>query len=417
MDRRDWLRTAGITTLVCGIARPLWASEQSHQWLQWRGPGRDGFVEPTSWPSSLDESHLVQSWRMPLGPSYSGPIVTTDQVFVTETKSAKQEVVYALDRATGTRNWATDWEGAMSVPFFARANGSWIRSTPACSGQRLFVGGMRDVLVCLDTADGREIWRIDFVKEFKSPLPSFGFVSSPLLTDKHLYVQAGASLVKLEQATGKVVWRSVNDGGGMLGSAFSSPVLATLAGVPQLVVQTREKLAGVSLEDGKVLWSQEITAFRGMNILTPTIVGDSIFTSAYGGRSLLLKVSRENDQFSVSEVWNNKVQGYMSSPVVIDQHVYIHLRNQRCACIDLRSGKEQWITRPYGKYWSMVGNGKQILALDERGELLLIEATPEEFRLRDTRKISNDSTWAHLAVCDKELFVRELNAISAYRWS
>jgi hypothetical protein len=106
----------------------------------------------------------------------------------------------------------------------------------------------------------------------------------------------------------------------------------------------------------------------------------------------------------------------MSTPVFVDNHAYLHLRNQRFTCVDLRTGERKWTTRPYGKYWSLVANGDRILALDQRGDLLLIRATPEKFDLLDERKISNDSTWAHLAVCGRDVFVRELNALAAYRW-
>ena len=126
------------------------------------------------------------------------------------------------------------------MPFFAKANGDWIRSTPAVAGERLFVAGMRDVLVCLDTRDGKQLWRKDFVKQLGTPLPNFGFVCSPLVDGMAVYVQAGASLIKLDKTTGEILWRSLKDEGGMGGSAFSSPIITTLAGERQLVVQTRE---------------------------------------------------------------------------------------------------------------------------------------------------------------------------------
>ncbi len=43
----------------------------------------------------------------------------------------------------------------------------------------------------------------------------------------------------------------------MNGSAFSSPIIATIAGQRQLLVQTRERLVGVDEESGKELWSQK----------------------------------------------------------------------------------------------------------------------------------------------------------------
>ncbi len=387
-----------------------------HIWNQWRGPTRDGLISGSNWPNSLSENVLTQHWRVELSPSYSGPIVSDSAVFVTGTADKKTEVVMALDRKTGKELWRAEWLGAMSVPFFAAANGSWIRSTPTYDGESLFVGGMQDVLVSLNATTGKEQWRVDFAKEFNSPLPAFGFVCSPLLDDDSLYVQAGASLVKVEKQTGKILWRVLKDDGGMMGSAFSSPVIATLAGQRQLIVQTRKKLVGVDPETGDQLWEQKVPSFRGMNILTPVVFGDGIFTSSYQHKSWLFNISKSEAAFQVKEAWNNNAQGYMSTPVVIDGHTYLHLQNQRFTCINLATGERTWTSTPYGKYSSLVAQKDLILALDQRGELLLIKANPKEFELLDQRKVSDQETWAHLAVCGDEIFVRELNALSVFVW-
>lgn len=386
-------------------------------WPQWRGPNRDGQISPTNWPERLTEENFHEIWSQTLGPSYSGPIVTKDLVFVTETVDEQDEVVRALDRATGGERWSTEWSGAIKVPFFAKENGDWIRSTPAYDNGRLYVAGMRDVLVCLDAQNGSEIWKVDFVEQLDTKVPDFGFVCSPLVVGDYVYVQAGASFIKLDKLTGEIVWRTLEDGGGMFGSAFSSPVLATINGQPELLVQTRSKLAGVQPDSGEELWSREIPAFRGMNILPPTVVGNSVLTSSYGGRTFLFDTpSSGAESTELIETWNNKSQGYMSSPVVVGDYVYLHLRNQRFTCIELSTGESMWTTTPFGKYWSMVVNGDRILALDERGELLLIRANPEEFELIDRLQVSDDSTWAHLAVCDHEVFIRELRGMAVYRW-
>ena len=81
------------------------------------------------------------------------------------------------------------------------------------------------------------------------------------------------------------------------------------------------------------------------------------------------------------------------------------------------TGAERWTSgESFGKYWSLVANGDRMLALDERGILYLLRATPEKYDKLDERKVSADGTWAHLAVCGDELFIRELNAITAWRW-
>ncbi|MGY8771510.1 MAG: PQQ-binding-like beta-propeller repeat protein [Pirellulales bacterium] len=405
------------------IAFPLLLSQgegftqelKSSQWTQWRGPNRDAWVEGSTLPKDLSEDSLKTTWSVELGPSYSGPIVSDDRVFVTETVNKKVEQVSSLDRTTGEIIWQTEWEGSLSVPFFANSNGSWIRATPALDGSRLYVAGIRDLLVCLDASSGDVLWKFDFVKELEASLPSFGSVSSPLVIGEHVYVQAGGGFCKIDKKSGKLIWRVLDDGGGMFGSAFSSPYFTELEGVPQILVQTRTALNGVNPEDGKVLWEQEVPAFRGMNILTPTVVGNSIFTSSYGGRSYLFTVKKQAEDWSVEETWTNKAQGYMSSPLIIDKHVYFHLKNQRFTCINLKTGEETFTTTPFGKYWSSITDGKKILALDEEGELLLINANPEKFDLVDQRTIS-ENAWAHIAVSRKNLFVRNLDKLTMYQW-
>jgi outer membrane protein assembly factor BamB len=404
-----------VVGVILGVTL-VGASDDRSTWPQWRGPARDGMVAGPAWPAALTGA-VKQTWSLPLAPSYSGPIVSADTVFVTETRGKTTEVVRALDRATGAVRWTAEWSGAVSVPFYAKSRGDWIRSTPALDRGTLYVAGMRDVLVALDAATGAERWRVDFVALLKAQVPEFGFISSPLVDAGSVYVQAGNSVVRIDARNGAVVWRTLNGGATVFESgAFSSPVIATIAGVRQLVVQTRETLNGVELSTGRVLWSQPVPSFRGMNILTPVVVGDSVFTSTYQNGSWLYQVSRDGAQWSVREAWSMNAQGYMSTPVVIDGYAYLHLANQRLACIDLRTGERKWTTTPYGKYWSLVAQGDRLLALDETGALRLIQATPSAFTLLDTTTVGEGEAWAHLAVADHELFVRDGAGITAYRW-
>ena len=392
------------------------AGAEPATWSQWRGPNRDGTIQAPAWPSKIDEATLIPKWQVELQPSYSGPIVTADRIYTTETRDREQEFVSAYDRATGEKSWEVGWPGEMSVPFFAKENGSWIRATPAYDGESLYVAGIRDVLVCLDAKTGSVNWRVDFMEVLKSDLPAFGMVCSPLVVGDFVYIQAGSCFVKLNKKTGDIIWKSLKDEGGMMGSAFSSPMQATIGGVPQLLVQTRTRLVGVDPETGNELWGQEIEAFRGMNILTPVVFNEQIFTSAYGGQSLMFQLTKDGASWAAKEAWRTKQQGYMSTPVVIDGHAYMHLKNQRFACIDLKTGEERWTTKPYGKYWSLVANGNKILALDETGKLRLIEANPKEFTQLDEREVASESAWAHLAVCDSDVCIRSLRKLTVMQW-
>ncbi|MEM9827445.1 MAG: PQQ-binding-like beta-propeller repeat protein [Planctomycetota bacterium] len=400
--------------VTCVLAVCLSATATADDWNQWRGPSRDSSVTTENWPSSLSGT-LKLGWEQALDASYSGPVVQGGVVYTTETVDDEYERVTAFNLEDGEKIWSTRWEGAINVPFFAASNGSWIRSTPAVTPDALVVFGIRDVLVCLDPETGDEKWRVDFAKVLGSNRPAFGAVCSPIIDGDAVYVQTGGPTVKLSLADGSVTWKTLESGPNMMsGGAFSSPIIATINGQRQLVVQTRMELAGVNLETGGVLWKEPIEAFRGMNILTPTVIGNRVYTAAHSGRSQLFEVDKSDTSgWGIREAWNQKIQGYMSSPVVIEDTIYIHAKNQRLSALDLTDGEVLWTSRPMGKYQSMIRRDKQILVLDQNGELLLLNHNREKLDIADRMKVADDS-WAHLAIAGRSLIVRDLKALKVY---
>ncbi|HVK07449.1 MAG TPA: PQQ-binding-like beta-propeller repeat protein [Gemmataceae bacterium] len=415
MALRPWPAVA-FFVISLHISTPAAADDS---WPQWRGPARDGSSPGPDWPKSLSNEFFSQTWKVEnLGESYSGPIVGGGRVFTTETVDKKIERVRCFDRKAGKELWTKEWDGSLTVPFFAARNGSWIRSTPALDGDSLYVGGIRDVLVCLDVKDGSERWRADLAKDLDAPPPMFGFVASPLVDDTGIYVQAGSSVAKLDKKTGKVLWSTLKEKEAMFASAFASPTFAKLAGKDQLLVQTRSKLVGLDRGTGKVLWEKPIPSFRGMNVLTPVTIGDAVFTATYGGNTRLVSVTGEADKPTVADAWTFKYEGHMTTPVVIDGHVYLFGKDRRFICLDAKTGKEAWRSEQrFGEYWNLVSRGDKILALDSVGKLYLIQADPKKFVILDERQVSKPETWAHLAVVGDEVFIRDLFGLTAYRFA
>ena len=390
-------------------------------WPQWRGPSRNGKVNGGTWPDNLQETTLKQSWRVELSPSYSGPVVSKDKVFLTYTRGEEFEGVVALDRASGAQVWKTEWPDTMKVADLGTSMGSWIRATPALSGQDLFVAGMPDVLVCLDANSGAERWRVDFRKRHGTPLPELGFVCSPLVVEDAVYVQAADSLVKLDRKNGESIWRVLKRQGkgtdGMGQGSYSSPDLAVIHGMEQLLVANIDAIAGVDPLNGNVLWTRTLDSYDQGCILAPIAYRDGVFMSSRASRTGYYALTRQNEQFKIADGWKNKLTLYMSAPVVVDDFAYAHLKNGRFACIDLRTGSVNWISnRTFGKYCSMVYRKDHILALSNDGKLFLFHANPNRFVLADSSAVSTDETWGHLAVAGQDIYIRERNAIAAYQW-
>ena len=418
---------SALAAAITLVSFPTFATAESGTWNQWRGPNRDAVVTEASLPNSLADLELA--WEVPLGPSYSGPVVWESSVITTETVDDQFERLLAFDMASGEKRWSVDFGGAMAVPFFAAANGSWIRSTPAVApgtaeASPIVVAlGMRDQIVAADPTSGAKLWERDLSETLGSPRPAFGGVCSPLIDETGIYVQTGGPLVKLDRGDGSAVWQTdaAAGGGNMMSSgAFSSPVMATIQGVRQLVVQSRTDLYGVDPETGTRLWSQPIEAFRGMNILTPTVIGDRVFTAAHSGRSEMFAISRAADGgWTVTQQWENPTQAYMSSPTVFGDRLFMHAKNERWVLLDADSGDTVWTGRPMGKYQSMIRSDDRLLSLDNTGTLRLVtldsSATDAPVQVLDERSVAEDS-WAHLGIEAKNLLVRDLKALKVFRW-
>ena len=406
-------------------------SALSEDWTQWRGSNRDGVVGGKEWPATLNQSNLNQKWRVKLGSSYSGALLDKDTVYVTESVGPKKGVyefdtVQALDRVTGKIKWKQQWPGTgkWNVTWPGRVNGAWIRSTPALANGKLFVAGMHDRLLCLEAKTGKKLWEIDFPKKFKTPIPGFGCVCSPMVDGKFVYMQAGASFCKIEQDSGKIIWRTMKDTGGLRGGGFSSPVITTLDGKRQILLQARTELTGIDVNSGAVLWKKQVKSFRGMNILTPLPYENGVYTSTYRYGSFFYSIKKGNESWIADEKWKNgsKSSAYMASPVLFEGHAYLLIQDGNFACYNLKTGKECWRSEKrfgsgrHGMYMSLVRQEDRILGLDQGGNLHLIKASPKEFQLIDSRKVSEQSTWAHLAVSGDQVAVRELNGIALYDW-
>ncbi|QEG36117.1 PQQ-binding-like beta-propeller repeat protein [Bythopirellula goksoeyrii] len=380
-------------------------------WDQWRGPQRDGAWQGNL-PETLDE--LALAWEKSLGPSYSGPVTNGQAVFTTETVDESLERVTAFNMETGAVLWESEWDGAIVVPPYAAENGSCIKSTPALGSGSLVVLGMRDELVCLDQTSGEQRWKVDLADRFAARRQTFGGVCSPLIDGDAVYVMGGGGTVKLAIDDGSTVWRTLADEGED-DDALSSPIIASIAGIRQLVVQTRTRLCGVELEKGSVLWQVPIQAYRNMNILTPTVIGDRVFMAAHTGRSQCFAVTFAEGSWTVEEVWNQKTQGYMSSPVADAQTIYLHSKAERLTALDVETGAIRWTSKPVGKYQSLVRNRHAILGLSSRGELLLVKADPQNLVIQSTRQVADDS-WGYLGVFDGGLLVRDLTSLKVFRY-
>ncbi|MCK3209741.1 hypothetical protein MZH02_25030, partial [Escherichia coli] len=81
--------------------------------------------------------------------------------------------------------------------------------------------------------------------------------------------------------------------------------------------------------------------------------------------------------------------------------------------MNLKSGKEAWRSeKEFSEYWSLAANGDKLLALDSKGKLLLVKADPKGFEVLGEAAAGGGDSWAHLAVCGDEVYVRGLKGLT-----
>jgi outer membrane protein assembly factor BamB len=92
-----------VSTILALVSLPFSSSAQEKTekaknkpiWPQWRGPNWDSQLIAAKWPDRVSQNSLKLLWRVPLGTSYSGPLVAENVVFRLATKNKESEIVYA----------------------------------------------------------------------------------------------------------------------------------------------------------------------------------------------------------------------------------------------------------------------------------------------------------------------------------
>ena len=415
-DYDDPARVAALRRADLTVPRPT--GDPAKDWPQWRGPLRDGIARGVNLaPEWTAERAPRVVWSEECGKGYSSVSVAGGRVYLQDFREQGDratEGVVCRDAATGAEVWSyrypVDYRGIQSP-----ANGP--RATPTVHEGRVYTVGATGKFLCLDAEppDGKPhvLWEHDLLAEFDAPLPSWGIASSPLIEGELVIVQPGGSdgtVVAFDRNTGELRWAALGEKTG-----YCSPLAATCAGVRQVIAFTAENLVGLRPEDGAVLWKFEWRTQHNANIAMPVVTDDYVFISSgyKKGCALLQLVPRGDGGVGVEKVWVRRrlLRNHFSSNVLHEGHLYgFDETRSELKCIDLRDPDgEKWASHGLRR-GSVVRADGLLLVLTEDGTLALVEATPEDFRLKGKlEKVLNGSEcWAPPALTgDGRAYVRD----------
>ncbi|MBL8173275.1 MAG: PQQ-binding-like beta-propeller repeat protein [Bryobacterales bacterium] len=376
-------------------------------WPQWRGVNRDGISAETGLMKSWPEGGPKQVWKATgLGEGFSSFAVVKGRIY-TQGQRENQEYVMAFDAATGKKLWETPAGSA-----FRERRGHGPRGTPAVDGTVLYALSADGTLVCLNVADGKQVWSQNIVDRYKGEVPHWGISESPLVDGDRVVVTPGGSdgtLVALNKKTGAPLWRTK----GSDAAAYSSPIVVNNGKVRQYVTLTSGGAVGVSASTGELLWRYDKVANRTANIATPIFAKDHIFVSTdYGTGCALLKVAANG---SATEVYfNREMKNHYSSSVLVGEHLY-GFSSQVLTAMNFLTGEVAWRDRTVGKGSVTLAEG-MLYVFSERGQMALVEANPAGYQEKGRFAIpaGDFNTWTPPVIANGRLYLREQDNLYSF---
>ena len=378
-------------------------------WPQFLGPARNGVAPDAKlarpWPA--DGPKVL--WTVKLGIGFGGPSIKDGKVYLLDRVDDAQDVLRCFDFAEGKELW----NFAYDAPGKLDHNGS--RSTPTVDDKYVFIIGPFGHFHCVDKATHKPLWRKHLLEDFQSKRPNWGVAQSPLLyKDAVIVAPLGtkAGVVAFEKATGEIKWQSRPFGR----MAYASPLVTTIGGVEQVVMLGNNRVAGVDVADGTLLWTY--AGYRcQIPIPGPMPIGDGriFLTGGYNAGSAMIRVRRGEGKFTAEQVFKEKKLGsQLHNPLLHQGHLYLNCntnsRQDGLVCMDL-DGNVKWQTSrsPNFERGNLILADGVILIMDGRsGVLRVVEPDPKGYKeLAQAKVLAGRSIWAPMALSDGKLLLRD----------
>ena len=392
----------------------LWA-----QWPQWRGPNRDGKVAaehvPASWPAALSPK-----WTQKVGEGYSTPVVSGGRIFV-HGRQDPDEVVTALDLATGKVAWSARYPSAFSKNKYANEMSKGPFSTPLVAGGLVYTLGTSAVLSAFDEKTGDLKWRKNWSKEIDTSKLFTGTAMSPIIAGGLLIVHIGddseGAFFALDPATGAEKWTLPGHGPGYASPVSWGIVSASRQPESQIITMTDKAAVGVHTTTGKLLWTIPFPDEWNENIVTP-VWGDDNIVIVSGTRkgTFGYRIEPKGSEWTPIQVWHNTdVPMYMSSPVLDGGFLYgfSNRRKGQIFCLEAATGKVRWATEGRGgTNASLVSAGPNLVVLTTEGDLLVVKKSPQKYEELHRYKVADSGTWAQPVVLKDGILIRDAQLVS-----
>lgn len=381
----------------------------SENWHQFRGQNRDGIsreiISPLDWNQSVPE--LV--WKKEIGSSFSEIVISDDVIYTMFSEKIDSisgfEYVAAFEKSTGNEIWRSKVD---SIYIDVDGWGDGPRSTPTFDEKNIYSFSGNGKLTANLRKDGSLIWQHNFIKEYGSATPRWGYASSPILVDGKLIMEVGGidskAFMAFNPVNGKEIW-SMADGN----ASHASPLLVNIEDQEQFIFLNGRKMYSLKL-DGDTLWTYKMP-FGGITAMPVFIAPNKIFVSGV-----------RNPGFFIAEVENNKAKEFIrgssmkndyNSCVYLNGKIYgFHVAALRC--ISVETGEVVWNKRGFGKGSLIMVDGN-LFVLSDKGKIVLVETETDSYVEKGSVQAINGKSWTAPSFDDGIIYVRNLTEMACFK--
>ena len=329
-----------------------WAGED---WPQLRGPGGEGHSDSRNLPLTWSETENVQ-WKTAIpGEGWSSPVILGNQIWFT-TALSDGKSLHAMCVARDTGRIVHDIElFTLEATPEKHATNSHASPTPVIERGRVYVHFGTYGTACLDTTNGKVVWKNEDLKLDHEVGPG----TSPVLYGDLLVINCDGIdnrfVVALSKQTGQSVWKTERTGdpnpSPSMRKAFATPLTVRVDGNDLLVSPGADRVVAYHPEDGREAW---VVRYPGFSNVPRPIQGHGLVFVCTGYMTPQLWAIRPSGTGDITDshvAWKvTKQVPAKPSPLLVEGELYMISDQGIATCLDALTGAELWKQRLGGNF-------------------------------------------------------------------
>lgn len=415
---------------------------KADDWIHWRGPEQNGLSREKHLPGEFDPARKAAGnviWQQPYG-GRSAPLVMDGRLYIIQGVGEgleESERVVCFDEKTGKKLW--DYRVGIYHTDIVSSRLGWTTLTADPATGYVYAHSTAGELFCLDK-NGKLVWDRQLTEEFGRVTGYGGRIVSPIF-DSGLVIlgmvngswgDQGRGLnrfVALDGKTGEVVWWSTLNPDKLIGTYYSSPVIAVINGQRLLITGGADGgIHALKVRTGENVWSLPIA--KGIVNGSPIVNGNFVYCNhgeenpegAPIGRVVCVDASQiDPTTKQPKEVWDTFRRPYkanrnqplanrfgLASAALADGLLYVPDDSGELFCFRAKDGELLWKYRYATEVRGapLIADGK-LYIFDVKGKMLILtlqgEKAPDadetfEYRFRDPKGLLNETNGTPIAV-------------------